>query len=251
MDTRLAAQMDLVRRVVELGRAARASSGVRTRQPLARAVVAAPEFAGLPTDLRAQIADELNVAAVEGATADVVDVTVKPNFRALGRRFGKRTPLVAAAIATAGPPVHGRLTVEVDGERLDLDGDDLIITETPREGWAVTSESGLSVALDLEITPALRRAGIARDVVRVLQDARKTSGLDITDRVDIRWSADTPATAQALLEHGSAVAAEVLAVSFTRAVGPDSGGSAPATGSGHSAPDLGLTFWLSPASAAG
>ncbi|WP_374581511.1 isoleucine--tRNA ligase [Frankia sp. CiP3] len=251
VDTRLAAQMDLVRRVVELGRAARASSGVRTRQPLARAVVAAPEFAGLPTDLRAQIADELNVAAVEGATADVVDVTVKPNFRALGRRFGKRTPLVAAAIATAGPPVHGRLTVEVDGERLDLDGDDLIITETPREGWAVTSESGLSVALDLEITPALRRAGIARDVVRVLQDARKTSGLDITDRVDIRWSADTPATAQALLEHGSAVAAEVLAVSFTRAVGPDSGGSAPATGSGHSAPDLGLTFWLSPASAAG
>ncbi|WP_370652967.1 isoleucine--tRNA ligase, partial [Frankia sp. CIT1] len=216
VDTRLAAQMDLVRRLVELGRAARASSGVRTRQPLARAVVAAPEFAGLPADLRAQIADELNVAAVEGATADVVDVTVKPNFRALGRRFGKRTPLVAAAIATAGPPVHGRLTVEVDGDRLDLDGDDLIITETPREGWAVTSESGLSVALDLEITPALRRAGIARDVVRVLQDARKTSGLDITDRVDIRWSADTPATAQALLEHGSAVAAEVLAVSFTR-----------------------------------
>ncbi|WP_239312187.1 isoleucine--tRNA ligase, partial [Frankia sp. Cj3] len=221
VDTRLAAQMDLVRRLVELGRAARASSGVRTRQPLARAVVAAPEFAGLPADLRAQIADELNVAAVEGATADVVDVTVKPNFRALGRRFGKRTPLVAAAIATAGPPVHGRLTVEVDGDRLDLDGDDLIITETPREGWAVTSESGLSVALDLEITPALRRAGIARDVVRVLQDARKTSGLDITDRVDIRWSADTPATAQALLEHGSAVAAEVLAVSFTRAAGPD------------------------------
>ncbi|WP_374404646.1 isoleucine--tRNA ligase [Frankia sp. Cj3] len=261
VDTRLAAQMDLVRRLVELGRAARASSGVRTRQPLARAVVAAPEFAGLPADLRAQIADELNVAAVEGATADVVDVTVKPNFRALGRRFGKRTPLVAAAIATAGPPVHGRLTVEVDGDRLDLDGDDLIITETPREGWAVTSESGLSVALDLEITPALRRAGIARDVVRVLQDARKTSGLDITDRVDIRWSADTPATAQALLEHGSAVAAEVLAVSFTRAAGPDtagptaagpdSGGSATAAGTGHTAPDLGLTFWLSPAGAAG
>nr|WP_239395287.1 isoleucine--tRNA ligase [Frankia sp. CiP3] len=261
VDTRLAAQMDLVRRLVELGRAARASSGVRTRQPLARAVVAAPEFAGLPADLRAQIADELNVAAVEGATADVVDVTVKPNFRALGRRFGKRTPLVAAAIATAGPPVHGRLTVEVDGDRLDLDGDDLIITETPREGWAVTSESGLSVALDLEITPALRRAGIARDVVRVLQDARKTSGLDITDRVDIRWSADTPATAQALLEHGSAVAAEVLAVSFTRAAGPDtagptaagpdSGGSATAAGTEHTAPDLGLTFWLSPAGAAG
>ncbi len=262
VDARLAAQMDLVRRLVELGRAARASSGVRTRQPLARAVVAAPEFAGLPADLRAQIADELNVTTVEGATADVVDVTVKPNFRALGRRFGKRTPLVAAAIATAGPPVDGRLTVEVDGERLDLAGDDLIITETPREGWAVTAESGLSVALDLEITPALQRAGIARDVVRVLQDARKTSGLDVTDRVDVRWSADRPETEQALREHGSVVAAEVLAVTFTQHAGApdaqapdardaDTAGSAPAGGDGHTAPDLGLTFWLSPADQAG
>ncbi|WP_322747503.1 MULTISPECIES: isoleucine--tRNA ligase [unclassified Frankia] len=251
VDARLAAQMDLVRRLVELGRAARASSGVRTRQPLARAVVATPEFAGLPADLRAQIAEELNVTTVEGATADVVDVTVKPNFRALGRRFGKRTPLVAAAIATAGPPVDGRLTVEVDGERLDLAGDDLIITETPREGWAVTSESGLSVALDLEITPALQRAGIARDVVRVLQDARKTSGLDITDRVEVRWSADRPETEQALREHGSIVAAEILAVTFTQHAGApatpgaDTAEPTPAGGDGHTAPDLGLTFWLS------
>ncbi len=150
----------------------------------------------------------------------------------------------------------------MDGERLDLAGDDLIITETPREGWAVTAESGLSVALDLEITPALQRAGIARDVVRVLQDARKTSGLDVTDRVDVRWSADRPETEQALREHGSVVAAEVLAVTFTQHAGApdvqapdardaDTAGSAPAGGDGHTAPDLGLTFWLSPADQAG
>ncbi len=255
VDARLAGRMDLGRRVVELGRAARASSGVRTRQPLARAVVAAPEFAGLPADLRAQIADELNVITVEAAAADVVDVTVKPNFRALGRRFGKRTPAIAAAVgvaAAAGPPVDGRLTVEVDGERIDLGEDDLIIAETPREGWAVTSESGLSVALDLEITPALARAGIARDVVRVLQEARKTSGLDITDRVDVRWSADAPDTAEALREHGAAVAGEVLAVTFAEGPATESPATeSMATGYGHTAPDLGLTFWLGRATVTG
>ncbi len=252
VDAGLATRMDLVRRVVELGRAARAGSGVRTRQPLARAVVAAPEFAGLSADLRAQIAEELNVATVEAAAADVVDVTVKPNFRTLGRRFGKRTPVIAAAVSAAGRPVDGRLTVEVGGERIELAGDDLIISETPRQGWAVTSESGLSVALDLEITPELRRAGVARDVVRVLQEARKAAGLDITDRVDVRWTADTPQTAQALREHASTVAAEVLAVTFAEGAGPTGQHAGQNTEqgtdeAGQHAPDLGLTFWLRPA----
>ncbi|WP_041939077.1 MULTISPECIES: isoleucine--tRNA ligase [Frankia] len=214
---RLSTQMDLVRRIVELGRAARAGSGVRTRQPLPRAVVGAAAFGELSAELRAQIAEELNVTVVEAATADVVDITVKPNFRALGRRFGKNTKAVAAAIPAAGTPVDGRLTVTVDGEPVELSGDELIITETPRQGWAVTAESGLSVALDLEITPELARAGLARDVVRVLQDARKAAGLEITDRVDVRWSATRAATALALRTHGDTVAEEVLAVSFTEA----------------------------------
>ncbi|SNQ47563.1 Isoleucine--tRNA ligase [Frankia canadensis] len=213
----LSAQMDLVRRIVELGRAARASSGVRTRQPLPRAVVGAAAFDTLTAELRDQIAEELNVSVVEPATSDVVDITVKPNFRALGRRFGNRTKAVAAAITTAGTPVDGRLTITLDGETIDLSGEDLIITETPRQGWAVTAESGLSVALDLEITPDLARAGLARDVVRVLQDARKAAGLEITDRVDIRWSATREDTALALRTHGATVADEVLATTFAEA----------------------------------
>ncbi|MBX6387774.1 MAG: isoleucine--tRNA ligase [Frankia sp.] len=234
VDETLSEQMALVRRIVELGRSARASSGVRTRQPLPRAVVGGAAFDALPAGLRAQIAEELNVSVVEAATADVVDVTVKPNFRALGRRFGKRTQAVAAAIAGAGRPVDGRLAVEVDGERIELSGDELIITETPRQGWAVTSESGLSVALDLEITPELERAGLARDVVRVLQDARKGSGLEITDRIDVWWTAERPDVAEALREHAETVAAEVLAVGFREGGLPD--------GTHHRAPELGLTF---------
>ncbi|MCK9922381.1 isoleucine--tRNA ligase [Frankia sp. AgPm24] len=211
----LSAQMELVRRIVELGRAARASSGMRTRQPLTRAVVGAAAFATLTPELHAQIAEELNVGTVEAATSDLVDITVKPNFRALGRRFGNRTRTVAAAIATAGAPVDGHLTLTVDGETIELSGDDLIITETPRQGWAVTAESGLSVALDLEITPDLARAGVARDIVRILQDARKAAGLDITDRVDVRWASTLAPTALALRTHSRTVAEEVLAVTFT------------------------------------
>ena len=93
--TELGEQMALVRRLVELGRAARAESGVKTRQPLARALVAAPGWAALPAELRREVADELNVGRAGRArpdAGDLVDVTVKPNFRALGKRFGPKHP---------------------------------------------------------------------------------------------------------------------------------------------------------------
>ncbi|WP_018500044.1 isoleucine--tRNA ligase [Parafrankia discariae] len=252
----LAERMDLVRRVVELGRAARAASGVRTRQPLPRAVVGSSAFDDLSAELRAQIAEELNVVAVEAATSDLVDISVKPNFRALGRRFGSRTKAVAAAVATAGAPVDGRLTVTVDGEAIELGGADLIVTETPREGWSVTSESGLSVALDLTVTPELARAGLARDVVRVLQDARRAAGLEITDRVELRWAASKQDTVAALREHAATVADEILATVFQEAPVEEpadaAGATAPAEPAWHrgSAAELGLTFALTRTTAA-
>ena len=104
IDERLSAQMALARRLVELGRSARASAVVRVRQPLARALIGAAGFADLPAELRAQVADELNVReldTLEAVAEDLVDYTVKPNYRALGGRFGKGTPAVAAAIEAA------------------------------------------------------------------------------------------------------------------------------------------------------
>ena len=239
VDDRLGQQVQLVRRVVELGRAARASSSVKTRQPLARALVAASGYGALDEQLRAQIADELNVSSIETLAGDLVDVSVKPNFRALGKRFGARTPLVAKAVATAGrPAADGSLSVLVDGEQLVLSPDELVVTETPRAGWAVASESGLSVALDLEITPELRRAGVARDVVRLLQDGRKRAGLDVSDRIEAWWSAAPGSeTARAVSEHAEAIATEVLAVAFTE-------GRPPVDLAPHTDEELGLTFWL-------
>ncbi len=236
-DRALSTQMVLVRRLVELGRAARAGAKVKTRQPLARAGIPAALLSQLDAELRQEIADELNVMAVEPLDGELVDIVVKPNFRALGKRFGSRTKQVAAAVAEAGHPVDGRLSVVVDGETLEISADELIVTETPQAGWAVARESGASVALDLTLTDELRRAGLARDVVRRAQEARKQSGLDVSDRIELWWEAESSELAAAVREHAAAIAAEVLATSFTE--GHPKVAVAP-----HRDDDLGLTIWL-------
>jgi isoleucyl-tRNA synthetase len=127
---------------------------------------------------------------------------------------------VAKAIANADAAAlslalrEGTASVEVDGETVTLAPDEVIITETPREGWSVASDSGATVALDLEITEELRRAGLARDAIRLIQEARKNSGLDVADRIALRWTATDPATVAALTDHAGLIADEVLATAF-------------------------------------
>jgi isoleucyl-tRNA synthetase len=241
IDQPLSDGMALARRLVELGRAARAESKVRTRQPLQRALAAAPGFDELPDQLRAQIAEELNVAELDSLreAGELLEVSVKANFRTLGKRFGKQMPRVAVAIAAlTGAPASGEtITIDVDGERVELTAADLVITETPKEGWAVARDAGLSIALDLAITPELRSAGLAREMVRFVQDARKNSGLDISDRIELWWSAETAELAAAIIEHENLIAREVLAVIFNNDH-PD------ADIMSHIDPELGLTVWL-------
>ncbi|MGW9366714.1 isoleucine--tRNA ligase, partial [Streptomyces albidoflavus] len=233
VDPELSRQMALVRRLVELGRATRAESGVKTRQPLSRALVGATGFAELPAELRAQITEELNVSSVESLSevgGSLVDTTAKANFRALGKRFGKRVQEVAKAVAQADAAAlslalrEGNATITVDGEVIDLAPEEVIVTETPREGWSVASDAGATVALDLEITEELRRAGLARDAIRLIQEARKNSGLDVADRIALRWTAADPAVAEALGEHAGLIADEVLATDFATGTGDESYG---------------------------
>ncbi|WP_367430642.1 isoleucine--tRNA ligase [Streptomyces celluloflavus] len=251
-DATLSTQMLLVRRLVELGRAARAESGVKTRQPLSRALVAAAGFAELSADLRAQIAEELNVSSLASLSevgGSLVDTTAKANFRALGKRFGKGVQAVAKAVADADAAAlslalrDGTASVEVDGETVTLAPDEVIITETPREGWSVASDSGATVALDLEITPELRRAGLARDAIRLIQEARKNSGLDVADRIALRWRSTDDEVRTALADNAGLISDEVLATAFVDehgATGEDTTGyGEPFTDEG-----LALTFQL-------
>jgi isoleucyl-tRNA synthetase len=249
IDAGLAGQVALARRLVELGRSARASALVKVRQPLSRAVIAAPGFAGLSDDLKAQVADELNVRALEtlGSSGDeLVTHLVKANFRELGRRFGSGTQPVAAAIAAADPEVlaaqlaaAGNAQVQVDGKPVSVGPDEVIVTRVPAAGWAVATEAGETVAL-------------AREFVRLVQDARKSDGLHVSDTIDVRWSAADPDLTTALAEHAALIGAEVLATGF----GPVEPGTETEAGTGtgagaapfrHDNADLGLTFWIAPA----
>ena len=243
IDTRLSGAVDLARRLVELGRAARADAKVRTRQPLRRALVPTAAWERLGEELRAEVADELNVGGVESlaSAGDLVEHSAKGSFRALGKRFARRTPMVAAAIAAADAEQlaaalseAGQASVDVEGELVEVLPDEVILTERPREGWSVVNEQGETVALDLEITDDLRRAGLAREVVRLVQEARKSSGFDISDRISLVWQADGELAA-AIEEHASSVAGEVLATSMA---------AGSPTGDLFGDEELGLTFSL-------
>ena len=236
IDDRLATDVALVRKLVELGRAARAEGKVKTRQPLSRALIGASGWDALTDELREQVAEELNVQSLQSlldGDSGLVDVTVKANFRALGARYGKQTPIIANAIAAADPNAiaealrtTGNATVQVpDIGDVDVTSDDVVVTETPREGWSVASEAGASVALDLSITPELALLGMAREVVRLLQDGRKSAGFEVSDRITVAWTADGE-LADALRTHADLIAGEVLATSF-----------AEGTGSGHTVRD--------------
>jgi isoleucyl-tRNA synthetase len=248
IDDTLAVQMGMARRVVELGRSARAEAKVRTRQPLSRALVGSAAIADLAPELLREIADELNVGSVEplsAAGADLVDYSAKGNFRELGKRFAKQTPVVAASIAAADAAAlaaslkaSGTATVVVDGEDVEVSADEVLLSERPREGWSVVNEQGETVALDLEVTPELKQAGLAREVVRTLQEARKNAGLEVSDRITV-WLTATGELADALAKHADEIGREVLAVTVNQ--------TAPAAADGFTTgtdDDLNLTYWL-------
>jgi isoleucyl-tRNA synthetase len=129
--------------------------------------------------------------------------------------------------------------------KVSLGSDDVIVTQVPRAGWPSAEAAGARVSLDVAITPELRREGLAREVIRLVQDARRADGLEVSDRITLRWEAPDPELAAALTEHGQLIAGEVLATEF----GPlGTAGAGPAAtsdgGTGHRAADLGLTFWI-------
>jgi isoleucyl-tRNA synthetase len=224
IDSELASQVALTRRIVELGRATRAESGIKIRQPLGRALIAASGWATLPEAMREQIADELNVQTLQDiatADGDLVDISVKANFKSLGAKFGGAVQEIAKAIA-ANDATNLVKTLRSVGTTTvgtwEIALDDLVVTEVPKSGWSVSSHDGESVALDLELTPALIAAGNVREVIRFIQERRKSDGLDISDRINVQWNA-TDEMAAAIESDLGHISDEVLALSMTRDAG--------------------------------
>jgi isoleucyl-tRNA synthetase len=221
INSELGSQVALTRRIVELGRATRAESGIKIRQPLGRALIAASGWSALPEQMREQIADELNVQSLEdiaSAAGDLVDISVKANFKSLGAKFGGAVQEISKAIASTDATALVK-TLRSTGltsiGTWEIALDDLVITEVPKSGWSVSSHDGESVALDLELTPALIAAGNVREVIRFIQERRKSDGLDISDRVNITWNA-TDEIAEAIESDKQHIVDEVLALSMVR-----------------------------------
>jgi isoleucyl-tRNA synthetase len=221
INNQLGNQVALTRRIVELGRASRAESGIKIRQPLGRALIAASGWASLPTQMREQIADELNVIALEdiaNADGDLVDISIKANFKSLGAKFGGAVQEIAKEIATSDATALVR-TLRSEGvikvAQWDIELSDVVITEVPKSGWMVASHEGESVALDLSLTPTLILAGHAREVIRFIQERRKSDGFEISDRIDILWNA-TPEIVDAIESDMAHIQDEVLAISMLR-----------------------------------
>jgi len=221
IDTELGSQVGLTRRIVELGRATRAESGIKIRQPLGRALIAASGWSTLPEQMREQIADELNVQTLEdiaSADGDLVDISVKANFKSLGAKFGGAVQEISKAIAATDATALVKTLRAAGSTKVgtwEIALDDLVITEVPKSGWSVSSHDGESVALDLELTPALIAAGSVREVIRFIQERRKSDGFDISDRITLTWNA-TDEIAAAIESDKQHIADEVLALSMVR-----------------------------------
>jgi isoleucyl-tRNA synthetase len=218
IDPSLDAAMATARQIVELGRRVRTDTKMRTRQPLAEAVAHVSGHDPGVEALLPIVADELNVHDVRLATsADAFGTwRAKPDFKALGPRLGSRVQAVAAALAEDDGTLAERLaasrpvTIELDGGTVEIGHDDVVLTRDVLAGWGVASDGGVTVALELELTPALRSEGLARELVRVAQEARRTAGLAVQDRIVLHIVA-TGELADARDAHAAFVVGETLA----------------------------------------
>lgn len=184
----------VVQRVVGLGRAARAQSGVRTRQPLPRLLVRTPGAAADQAVLThaAQIEEELNVKSIETVAqdAELVEYRIKPNLPVVGRQYGKKVPQIRAALSEAEGGAIARAVARGEGfelslgsESLTLGAEDVLIETASAAGYACAEEAGYLVGLDTTLDETLIAEGLARELIRTVQESRKQAGLEVSDRI--------------------------------------------------------------------
>jgi isoleucyl-tRNA synthetase len=221
-DPELESQMADVMTCVRLGRLLRTENNLKVRQPLAtihvvsRNAAIRERLAGL-SDL---ITDELNIKQAEFGehVTELATLKAKPDFKKLGPRLGPRVKDSAKALAaldtealeplTAGSSVRVTLS---DGEEIELSPDEIVMELVPREGVVVASEGEIVIALDTELTDALKAEGIAREFVNKVQNMRKTSGLDVSDRITIQYAGSDDVQA-AIGSHIDYINSEVLSL---------------------------------------
>ncbi|MGH9021554.1 MAG: class I tRNA ligase family protein, partial [Acidimicrobiia bacterium] len=222
VDPALEEEMALARKLVSLGRAARNEARVKVRQPLRRAFLLLGPDGSLGEAVLSEIAGELNVRRLElvEGLEGLISYTVVPNFRALGPRLGPLVGKVKAALGSVdGNEVRrsleeqGSYRLAIDGQEIELSASDVEVRPGDNPGLALAQDGPYAVALDLSIDEDLRLEGLARELARALNEARKTAGLAIADRVSVTLRAPGE-LALAARRHGDWIAGEVLATSW-------------------------------------
>jgi isoleucyl-tRNA synthetase len=222
-DEELEQAMALARETVRLGLGARGQAKIKVRQPLGEALVVADGRERTAIErLSDVVREELNVRAVRfvAAADELGSYEIKANYRTLGPLFGREMPLVAAAIA-ALDPAHvaatlregGQIGISVDGREHTLTAEDLLLTLRAPDGYSVEREGAHAVALDLTIDEDLRREGRAREIVHAVQNARKSAGLQVEDRIELALFG-APELIDAAASHEDYIAGETLAITL-------------------------------------
>jgi isoleucyl-tRNA synthetase len=202
-DGELLAEVAETRRVVELGRQARSTSGLKLRQPLRRLVVEGAPLAEKHGD---EIRDELRLKEVEFGSVDASELRVKPNLPVLGPKLGKGLGAVRAALEAGEFEELPDGGVRVAGQ--ELGADEVLVERIGKEGWAVAGGDGVTVALDTALDPELEVEGRVLDLIHELNSMRKKAGFELTDRIVVTL----PESASDLLAHEDWIKEEVLAV---------------------------------------
>ncbi len=222
IDAKLSASMKLLREIASLGRAARAEAKLKVRLPLSKVEVVLADdseiaWLGEHDEL---VRDELNVKAVEYTTEadEYVQYTVVPNFKRLGPKVGKQVPAVKAALAKADGNAllgalqrDGHVTIDLPDGPLELDDQDIEVRLRAREGWAAAQGPGCVVVLNTQVTDQLRREGFSKDLIRVIQNQRKTIGCQYSDRIEVGIVTDREEVKMAVSEHRESICQETLA----------------------------------------
>ena len=217
VDSKLEEDMARVQKVCSMALSLRKKEKIGVRQPLQRIAIPVTSAAikeGIEA-LQGIILDEVNLKTIDFIEGNMVEKKVKPNFRVMGKKFGKQMK-DAAAVVTALSQEEiaaleaGTITINVCGTDYELTREDVEIQAEDMPGWSVTSEGALTVALDITITPELKLEGMAREIIRNIQAQRKNSGLEISDRIKVVVS-DSEQTKELVDTYGNHIAAQVLA----------------------------------------
>ena len=223
IDTALEHKMQKAQIVSSLTLSLRAKEKIKVRQPLQRIMI--PVLNDADRSEIEAVADliksEVNVKDIELISDDsgILVKQIKPNFKVLGPRFGKDMKLIASKINSleagdiAKIEQEGQLTVEINGENTILQASDVEITSQDIEGWLVASNAGVTVALDVTISEDLKKEGVARELVNRIQNLRKDSGFEVTDRIHVTLQ-EEPTISQTVASNAAYIKAETLADSL-------------------------------------